>query len=124
MADVRWFILSVRLLGLAMIGLSLPRAAGLIEQLFAGGWVDLFSEPWWRLLVFYPLMLMAVFGQPLLGLYLTFGGGWLIRRCIRGIATRCPECGYELRGLQVDRCPECALPIVTRPAAQPSGTVS
>lgn len=48
----------------------------------------------------------------ILGLYLFFGGEWIVRRAIPSNRPYCVECGYELTGLPSDRvCPECGTPI-------------
>jgi hypothetical protein len=43
----------------------------------------------------------------LIGLYLFFGGKWIVNRAIPGNRPYCQECGYELTRTQSDRCPEC-----------------
>jgi hypothetical protein len=49
--------------------------------------------------------------QNLLGLYLFFGGKWIVRRLLRGVdwpgRQTCHKCGYELGGIEGGRCPEC-----------------
>ncbi len=45
------------------------------------------------------------------GLYLFFGGRWVIDRVIPSNRPYCAECGYELTDLPADyRCPECGVP--------------
>jgi len=41
------------------------------------------------------------------GLYLFFGGRWVVDRAIPSNRPYCPECGYDLRGAAAGRCPEC-----------------
>ena len=56
-----------------------------------------------------------------LGLYLFFGGEWIVRLAIPSNRPYCPDCGYDLAGLtRSDRCPECGtlLPNVFREAAR------
>ena len=45
----------------------------------------------------------------LAGLYFFFGGKWVARQLTRGLAVpgMCPGCGYDVRGLESARCPEC-----------------
>jgi len=43
----------------------------------------------------------------LIGLYLLFFGKWVIGRVARGIGVGCAVCGYDLRGVKSDTCPEC-----------------
>ncbi len=45
--------------------------------------------------------------QPALGLYLFFGGKWIVNLAIPGNRPYCPECAYDLTGAPVERCPEC-----------------
>lgn len=54
-----------------------------------------------------------------IGLYLLFGGEWIVRLAIPSNRPYCPECGYDLCGLsESDRCPECGtiLPEAVRDA--------
>jgi hypothetical protein len=48
--------------------------------------------------------------QILLGLYLFFGGKWVIDKAIPGNRPYCPECGYDLTGGTGRHCPECGTP--------------
>ena len=41
------------------------------------------------------------------GLYLFFGGKWIVNRAIPGNRPYCPECGYDLTGNQSGHCTEC-----------------
>jgi len=53
-----------------------------------------------------------------IGLYLFFGGKWIVDRAIPGNRSYCHECGYELRSLTGDECPECGMPFKpSQPAA-------
>ncbi len=49
--------------------------------------------------------------QTILGLYLFFGGKWVVRRLLKGVnwpgRSTCHKCGYELAGIEGGRCPEC-----------------
>lgn len=47
-----------------------------------------------------------------LGLYLFFGGKWIVNKAIRSNRPYCIECGYELRSITSNRCPECGTEIL------------
>jgi rubrerythrin len=36
-----------------------------------------------------------------------FGGGWIVRQVERRSAMVCRVCGYDLKGLSGETCPEC-----------------
>lgn len=46
-------------------------------------------------------------GSFVVGLYLFFGGKWIVDRAIPSNRPYCGECGYELSHAASDRCPEC-----------------
>jgi hypothetical protein len=54
---------------------------------------------------------VAPFAQLAVGLYLIFGGRWLIVRCIGALYGRCPVCGYDVSHLSAGPCPECGVPL-------------
>jgi hypothetical protein len=46
----------------------------------------------------------------LVGLYLLFGGRWIVNLAIPSNRPYCHECGYELTGNITGLCPECGTP--------------
>ncbi|MCH8152160.1 MAG: hypothetical protein IH830_07290 [Planctomycetes bacterium] len=44
-----------------------------------------------------------------LGLYLFFGGKWVVNLCIPSNRPYCPECGYDLSKATSANCPECGV---------------
>jgi len=53
--------------------------------------------------------LLGVSGQVAVGLYLFFGGRWIVDKAIPSNRPYCHECGYELSGAAPAEgvCPEC-----------------
>ncbi len=58
--------------------------------------------------------------QSALGLYLFFGGKWIVDKAIPGNRPYCQECGYDLTGAVAERCTECGTPF-KREDVQPAG---
>lgn len=125
MADYSWFRLLVRALGLVFIGLALP---SVIQTAF---WV---ANAWqyqtragtggvsvWSTVVQWTGVVVSVVIQLLFGLYLFFGGEWVIRRCLRDVYGRCAACGYEVAGHAGAVCPECGAMLPGRSAARAAG---
>ena len=44
------------------------------------------------------------------GLYLFFGGKWIVDKAIPSNRPYCHECGYDLTAAAQNRCPECGTP--------------
>lgn len=54
------------------------------------------------------LYIVSMLLTPLVGLYLLFGGRWIIAKILRGLdPRRCPSCGYDVASLNTEQCPEC-----------------
>lgn len=99
--------LAVRLIGLFLIAQALPwvlvGCGSLALDVFAGG---LFGSSG---LVSWQFRTTLVYScSALVGLYLFFGGAWIVNRAIPSNRPYCPECGYETTGLPAEGiCPEC-----------------
>jgi len=61
----------------------------------------------WLYTVSRPLTQLLQLGA---GLYLFFGGEWIVNRAIPSNRNYCHECGYLLKELKGSRCPECDTP--------------
>lgn len=115
-----WFKLIMRLIGVLLIGLSLPTAAGAVASLIYG-FVNgaNYLEPGALIWLFSLLPALAQLG---IGLYLLFGSKWLMERCLRGIDSTCPNCAYDLTGATGNTCSECGFyfrPIPPEPPKAP-----
>ena len=104
-----WFRLALKVVGIALIGWSAPslvqsmmmvvwwmvQYSGNVNVMGGGDW-------WWSWLQpIGPVLQLTI------GLYLLFGGKWIVNLCIPSNRPYCPECGYELRRPQGSTCPEC-----------------
>ncbi len=86
---------------------AMRNAAGIIAAWAYGSGTLRFPEfP----LMYIPVQFLSSLTQMALGLYLFFGGKWLVDRAIPGNRPYCPECGYDLTGAARNRCPECDTP--------------
>ncbi len=52
-----------------------------------------------------------------IGLYLFFGGKWIVDKAIPGNRPYCFECGYDLTGAADSRCSECGTPFKSEDVA-------
>lgn len=107
-----WFRLLIKAIGVVMVGLSLPLLFQLVvfvifvQQTAQGGMPSgLGGAYWWLQVGHYSGGLV----QAAIGLYLLFGGEWLVNTCIPSNRPYCPECGYDLSQSSAERCPECGV---------------
>jgi hypothetical protein len=117
-----WFRLVVKAIGVLLIGISLPgigQFVGFVLYMLTDFGRTTFSsnEFRWMQTMYYAGALM----QCLLGVYLFFGGQWIVNRCIPSNRSYCPECGYNLSNARGARCSECGvtLPADILPIAPP-----
>ena len=66
----------------------------------------------------FPLYLVHPVVQIAIGLYLFFGGTWIVDKAIPGNRPYCHECGYDLTDAAGNVCAECGTPF--KPAAEAS----
>jgi len=114
MSEFAWFKLLVRLVGLLLMGLSVPMLLWYIGQFLAasipGSPAKTSGSFDYQLYNTLPAVLS--FGsQAAFGAYLFFRGDWVIRRVLAEIHGRCAACGFDLSGMMSASCPECNTPI-------------
>ena len=109
-----WFTLVLRAIGIVMLGGTI---SGLISFITAVVMAVMQKQatatPEWLL---WGVNQLGTLLQAGFGLYLLFGARGLVKYCLASVGG-CPECGYDLTGLQGDRCPECGGLI--KPSADP-----
>jgi hypothetical protein len=114
MSDYAWFKLLVRAIGVLLLGLSVPMLVEWVVQV-AIAW-----DAWSPTATSWSLQQRVIWGLPSLlaygaqaafGYYLLFKGEGIISRVLSEIHGRCAKCGYDLRGLKGEACPECNTPL-------------
>lgn len=101
-----WFRLVLKAIGVLLFGSSLVGVAHAIIALIDV--VILQANRRSSFVLFYSMLQMiAALAPALLGLYLFFGGEWIVNKAIPSNRPYCPECGYDLSRSSGPRCPEC-----------------
>ena len=111
------FRLAVKLTGVVFSILGIISFASAMFQLF---FLSDFSSPVRSLLHFNSGALGYLVTPAItlaLGAYLLFDGEWIVNKAIPSNKPYCHECGYLLKDLTGDRCPECDTPF--RPERSP-----
>lgn len=109
-----WFRLVIKAIGLLLIGLSLPGLVtffGLFIVLLTaspfGAMGPVGQSGWMWSMYLAPYSGSIV--QLAIGVYLLFGGKWIVNVCIPSNRPYCPECGYDLSKATSENCPECGV---------------
>lgn len=109
MSDYTWFKLLVRAIGVLLIGFGAPYFIatvwwGIASLRQDGGMLGA------QFVIYSGFTILSTGLQSLFGLYLLFGGRWIIRYCLSDVRSRCVFCGYDLSGITSGVCPECGTP--------------
>lgn len=114
MSEFAWFKLLVRLVGLLLVGLSVPMLLWYIGRFLAA---SIPGSPGrtsgsFDFELYNTLPGVLSYGvQAGFGAYLFFRGEWVIQRVLAEIHGRCAACGFDLSGTRGGSCPECNTPI-------------
>jgi hypothetical protein len=109
-----WFRLVIKAIGVLFVGMSIPTVAAGIANLNSMFSSRSFSG-YVQALMVQAVWLCGSFLQLALGLYLFFGGKWIVDRAIPSNRPYCPECGYDLSKSNGTVCPECGVTLPRAP---------
>ncbi len=107
-----WCLVGIRAVGFLVLIVAVPAFLAMILKMFLNPLLGIGQVSLGDILYsssnYTSLSLLS------LGLYLFFGGKWVARQITRGIPIpgTCPGCGYDIRGMEGGRCPECGAKIV------------
>jgi len=113
-SEFAWFKLLVRLVGVLLLGLSVPMlmwyiGVFLVQTVPSSPGATSGSLTY--AIYSYVPGLIGYGTQAAFGWYLLVRGDWVIRRVLAEIHGRCAVCGFELSGVKAASCPECNTPI-------------
>ncbi len=104
------FRVLLKAIGIAMVGWSAPPLLSAVAQIAVEQVITSSGS-----VVYWPWLIGQVVAQSLMlvfGLYLFFGGRWIVDRAIPGNRPYCHECGYDLTANTTGNCPECDTPTI------------
>ena len=127
MNHLKWFTLVIKAIGLLLLGFGIETFVGYVLAIFFVTFPHL-DETGYYTVQGYGVAGWTVFSlgniaQIAFGLYLLFGGKWLIDWCLR-TAERMParavciHCGYDLSKTRGSTCPECGKEQVAEPESR------
>jgi hypothetical protein len=107
------FRLALKVVGICSVIAALPTTAEALTRILIsvsrGSW---FLTPLETVLDFLgPIFMVGA------GCYLFFGGEWIVNKAIPSNRPYCHECGYMLKNLTGNKCPECDTPFRPEPPA-------
>lgn len=105
-----WFRLSIRAIGILLIGLSLPHVLLTIYDLVARSMNEAYrsGQPYWY--IYELVLILSYASQGIFGVYLLFFAEGLIRKCIADSLGRCAVCQFDLQRVSGNTCPSCGTP--------------
>lgn len=124
-----WFRLALKAIGVLLIGWSLSSVflfIGMVYGLVTGSaglenYAPSGSNTVFESAVWFALRVVQFLSSAMVGVYLVFGGKWLLNTIIPPDRPYCMECGYDLSHTHGAYCPECGEPCEREPAAGEAG---
>lgn len=105
MSEFAWCRPLLRILGVLLVGLSLPTVITYSAQLVQTTWE--YKSMGWIFggdrIVWFLLYCLGAYVQLAIGVYLIVNGRGVLRWVLRGVDSCCERCGYELAGTIGDK---------------------
>ncbi len=123
MIDYGWFRLIVRLVGVLVMIYFAPVLLMSIASLAINlpSFLSGAAGPEFSYIIFSILgAIIPPAAATAVGIYFTFNARGFIRWCMRDLANYCGACGYDIRTLTTNRCPECNNTITPPTSITPS----
>ncbi len=113
MSEFAWFKLLVRLVGVLLLGISVPMLmwylGTFLTSMLPSSPLRTSGSLEYELYRTVP-GLLGYGTQAAFGAYLLFRGDWVIRKVLAEINGRCAVCGFDLGAVTGPSCPECNTP--------------